>query len=193
MIKKLSAIAAILLGSVAIFLSFYFKIFLSTWWVAVLIVGILVLIVGLYQFKTYFFKKSTTDEKEKPQYRRKKTIMSRQEMEFYEILKSLFAEKYLILPQMPLIGVIDKLTQTSYRNELFRVVDFCLVEPNTYAPLILIELNDSSHKRADRIERDRKVTEICEAASMPLVTFTSVDYRDVPTVRKTIIKNILKK
>lgn len=134
------------------------------------------------------------EEKIPPEYRRKKTVLSRSEWEFLQILKGILSpDKYDIDIQVPLVAVIDKLTQTSYRNELFRVADFLIVDCVTYSPLLLIELNDASHERADRAERDRKVNEICERAGMPIVTFSQQEARDPNFIKKTISKNILRK
>lgn len=117
-------------------------------------------------------------------YRRKDTYISRAEWEFLHILRNLLPE-YEVCPQAPLVAVVDK-PGAAFRNELFRVVDYVVVEPISYKPLVLIELNDASHRRADRIERDRRVAEICADAGIPLVTFTAADTRDVPAVRKTL-------
>lgn len=96
-------------------------------------------------------------------------------------------------PQVALASVIDKRTQNTYRNELFRVADFVFTDKVRYAPLLLVELNDASHLKADRIERDRKVREICERAGLPIVAFTMAESRDFGLVKRTVLKNILKR
>lgn len=62
------------------------------------------------------------------------------------------------------------MSAASYRNELFRVVDFALFDRNTLKPLLIIELNDASHNRADRKERDEKVKCIAERAGLGVLT-----------------------
>lgn len=127
------------------------------------------------------------DAKPLADYRRKKALLSAPEWDLYRILKSLCPEnRYQVLPQQSLLSVIDKLSQTSYRNELFRLIDFCIMDARTSAPLLLIELNDASHNRADRVERDRKVNAICDKAKMPLVTFTLAESKDMGFVKKQI-------
>lgn len=135
----------------------------------------------------------TETAKPLPEYRRKSRMMTAPETDAFMLLRELFGEKYEIFPQTALHTVIDKLTQNSYRNELFRVVDFAIADKNTFAPLILIELNDSSHMRADRAERDRKVREICDRAGLPLVCFTPAEFRDAGYVKATVKRNMLKR
>jgi len=43
------------------------------------------------------------------------------------------------------------------------------IQPNTLKPVFVIELDDSSHKRPDRIERDSFVKKVFEEARIPLV------------------------
>lgn len=125
-------------------------------------------------------------------YARKKTLMSPCEYEFYQLLCGIRPEKYTVLPQMALVSVIDKVTNNSYRNELFRIADYCFVDKTTFAPLLLVELNDSSHLRADRVERDEKVNAICAAAGLPLLTFWTKDDNTFDSVRRAVERNILK-
>lgn len=60
-----------------------------------------------------------------------------------------------------------------YRTATNRIdrkhVDFLLCDPNTLKPLLGIELDDRSHQRADRQERDDFVEHVFAAAQLPLV------------------------
>ncbi len=126
-------------------------------------------------------------------YRRKKAILTTTEIDFLAVIKSVVdLSRYDVAYQVPLVAVIDKVTNNSFRNELFRVIDYMIVDKISYAPLLLIELNDASHTRADRIERDKKVSAICANAKMPLITFDLSNCSDVSYVKKQIRANILK-
>lgn len=48
-------------------------------------------------------------------------------------------------------------------------VDFLICESREMKPLFAIELDDSSHNRSDRIERDAFVDEVFETAELPLI------------------------
>ena len=125
-------------------------------------------------------------------YERKKIMLTRPEYNFLQTLRGIAPDKYEVVPQVPLINVIDKKTNTAYRNELFRVCDYCFVDRDTFEPLLLVELNDRSHLRADRQQRDAKVAAICADAHMPLVTFWLDGDLSFGTVKRTVLKAILK-
>lgn len=48
-------------------------------------------------------------------------------------------------------------------------VDFVLCERDTFTPLLVIELDDSSHNRADRQARDDFKNNVLSAAGLPLL------------------------
>ena len=127
-------------------------------------------------------------DKERPlptKYAKKDCLMTPPEQALMQVLEGLFGARFRILPQIALISLVDKLNYTSYRNELFRVVDFVVVSPD-FVPLVVVELNDKSHLRADRRERDAKVAEILQKASLPLVVLTPENASDVAFVKRAV-------
>ena len=118
-------------------------------------------------------------------YAKKECLMTPPERALMQVLEGLFGARFRILPQIALVSLVDKLNYNSYRNELFRVVDFVIASPE-FEPLVVVELNDSSHMRADRRERDRKVAEILQKASLPLVVLTPDNVSDVAYVKKAV-------
>lgn len=123
-------------------------------------------------------------------YERKTAMLSRPEYNFLLLLRNIAPEKYEVVPQVALINVIEKKTNTVNRNDLFRVCDYCFVDRETFEPLLLVELNDRSHLRADRQERDAKVAAICRAAGMPLVTFWMDGDLSFASVKRIVLKAI---
>ena len=109
-------------------------------------------------------------------YRKKRSLMSAPEAETYrELCKILVGSRYAVFPQTALVSVIDKVSGGGFRSELFRVADFCVADARTFEPLLLIELNDASHKREERRLRDDKVNAICENAGLPVLTLSLGD------------------
>lgn len=109
----------------------------------------------------------------KPRYRKKDALLTKCEIEYHNALKNVLGEEYLLYPQINLASVITK-TGEGGRTELFRNADFGVFSKD-FEPLVLIEVNDASHERKDRIERDKKVNKICKKAGLPLVTFKTCD------------------
>ena len=201
--RKINSAISILLGIGLIILAAVLKNAIGAYFWIPLSIGTAITVFSVVEFANLARRTAAGGDRQRPEepepakippeYRRKSTLMTRAEVDAFALLRSLFGEKYEIFPQVPLVAVIDKLTQNSYRNELFRIVDFVIADGQTFAPLILIELNDSSHMRADRQERDRKVREICSRAGLPLVSFTPAEFADAGLVKSVVKKNMLKK
>lgn len=110
--------------------------------------------------------------------------MTNVELQYFRIINSYLGDRYIVLPQVNLASVIDKEDQ-GFRTELFRNVDFGVFDYN-YRPLLLIEINDNTHFRKDRVERDKKVNAICRRAKLPLVTFWTKDGIDPDKIVRTL-------
>lgn len=125
------------------------------------------------------------------EYQKKKSLMSPKESEFFVVLCSLIdLKRYIVLPQISLVSVIDKVKGGAFRNELFRIADYCIVDRRNYEPLVLVELNDASHKRDDRKLRDAKVNAICKDAGISILTVGLNEIHDERALRYLFKKYI---
>lgn len=106
-------------------------------------------------------------------YHIKATTITENEKYFLEIIKKHFGKDYDIRPQVPLSSIIEKEKdfENQYQNELYRVIDIGIFNKETTTPLLLIEINDNTHKRKDRQIRDAKLKNICDQANIKLITF----------------------
>lgn len=104
-------------------------------------------------------------------YELKTSLITPTEKEYLAVIQDILPKKYCLLPQINLASIINKIDNSKYRSELFRNIDAGIFDAKTYKPLVLIEINDSTHNMPDRRERDEKVRKICEEAGIPLVTF----------------------
>lgn len=114
--------------------------------------------------------KVSRDGKEADKYSSKQ-LMTETEKCFFSALTEIVGPDFIIQPQISLASIIKKESRKRYQNELYRNVDFGIIKRDTYELLLLIELNDKSHHEHKRIERDKKVKEICDLANIPLITF----------------------
>lgn len=133
------------------------------------------------------FKKKKIETNNKECLYIKKSFMTDNEKRFYSKLKNIETLGYKVIPQVNLASIITKQSDSRYNTELFRNIDFGIFD-NEYNLLLLIELNDSSHKQATRHERDLKVKRICESAKIKLIFF----YTSYPNEEDYIINRILK-
>lgn len=113
-------------------------------------------------------------------YEVKKTLMTPTERSFFEKLKKAIGDKYDIYPQVNL----DKIFRVKYQGNKYdfnaakwsidrRSIDFLVTIRETQRPYIGIELDDSSHLREDRIERDERVNALFSDNGMSLIRFNA--------------------
>lgn len=99
----------------------------------------------------------------------KKKLMTATEIKFFHAIKDSTPKGYVVLPQINLATIINRSDDHKYQNELFRNIDFVVFDLETN-PIVLIEINDNSHKEKDRWIRDKKVESICREADLPIIT-----------------------
>lgn len=114
----------------------------------------------------------------------KKPFMTKCEYEFYLRLLELEPE-YKVIPQINLATIIQK-TNGGYINELFKNIDFAIFDKDLKNVLLLIELNDNSHNKINRKDRDLRVKKICNDANIKLITF----YTNYPNEKVYVINRI---
>jgi len=105
------------------------------------------------------------------------SLLTAAEQKFYEALDAAIDGRFLILSK---VRVADLLTVTSangaaryrvFRSIACKHVDFVLAEAENLQPMAAIELDDSSHQRADRRLRDQLLDDLFEKAAFPLLRF----------------------
>lgn len=111
--------------------------------------------------------------------------MTNNERLFYNKIKCLEPE-YKIIPQVSLASIISKENNNKYYTDLFRNIDFAIFDTNLQEVLLLIELNDGTHKLKKRKSRDAKIKKICNAAGIPLLFF----YTKYPNEKDYVINRI---
>ena len=101
-------------------------------------------------------------------------FLSPAELNFFLNLKAVVGDSANIFSKVKLSDLFyakagDYGKNRSYTNKIDRKhVDFLLCDPKTLKPILGIELDDKSHQRADRQERDDFVNHVFEAAKLPL-------------------------
>lgn len=108
-------------------------------------------------------------------YRVRDDFLSPAEFSFFKILSSLGGSRLSIQSKVRLADVFFVARPNENRAYFSRIaqkhLDFLICDSVTMKPLLGIELDDSSHKRESRQERDDFVDQVFEAASFPLLRF----------------------
>ncbi len=108
-------------------------------------------------------------------YQKKEALLTAAECQFYVVLQGLAAvEKLDVFAKVRIEDVIEvrkgARSYQSHRNRISsRHLDFVLCDRQKTAPMLVIELNDSSHKRRKRQQRDEFVEKALEVAGIPLL------------------------
>jgi very-short-patch-repair endonuclease len=106
-------------------------------------------------------------------YRQRDDFLSPAEFSFYRVLASAIGNRAVICPKVNLVDVFYVARQQknqTYRNKIDRKhVDFLICDPNTMLPRLGVELDDASHGRRDRQQRDEFVDRVFKAAGLPLL------------------------
>jgi hypothetical protein len=107
-------------------------------------------------------------------YSSKGILLTNAEVPFFHLLRRMARDHLIIFPHVALRDLVSVVADQSeyftYFNKIDRKqIDFVLCEPESLKPVFAIELDDASHNRPDRRERDIFVETILEEAKIPLV------------------------
>lgn len=106
---------------------------------------------------------------------KKAYLLTNTEKKFYFVLSEILGNDYLIFSKVRIADLvylprgINNSDFYHYQNKVqSKHVDFVLCDKENIKPLLVIELDDSSHLRPDRIDRDLLVDRIFENAKLPI-------------------------
>lgn len=107
-------------------------------------------------------------------YESRKAIVTRSELRFYRSLRKAVLDDWEIFAMVRIADLLKVSEDTAKRRVwlnkiLSKHIDFVLCDPNTLQALVAIELDDVSHNRPERIERDKFVNLAFESAGVPLL------------------------
>ncbi|QHU90201.1 DUF2726 domain-containing protein [Candidatus Saccharibacteria bacterium oral taxon 488] len=141
-----------------------------------IIILIIIVVFGIIGAKT---NRRTTFSKPKTgeyAYTKKERIITQYELAFYQTLHEVVSG-CIIIPQAHLsIFLNHKVRGQNWSRAFSRIngksVDF-LICTNDMRPLLAIELDDITHNRPDRQQRDAFVNTVITSAHIPLLRFTA--------------------
>lgn len=123
-----------------------------------------------------FFKVQLREGQKFP-YRKKDYLLTITEKEFYNTLKQVVDKNNLLIfskvrleDLLWLPKGIDHKERFSLRNRIkSRHVDFVICDNQNIKPLLVIELDDSSHDKQSRINRDGFIDNVLDNAGLPIL------------------------
>jgi very-short-patch-repair endonuclease len=129
------------------------------------------------------------------EYKRKDHLMTGAEREFYNELLSIFDGEYYIFPQMQISRILDwRISGQNWRAALARIgqksVDYVFCDKNSTKPLLVIELDDSTHDLDARKERDSLVNAIFTRTGLPIIRARDVRNKSPEYIKRRITEVI---
>ena len=128
-------------------------------------------------------------------YRVKERLVTKAELRFYRALQKAAGKDFEIFAMVRIADILMVPPEHSQRRKwlgkiLAKHVDFVLCDPASLAPRIAIELDDSSHERPDRRERDEFVDHAFESAGLPLLRIKNNSSYDSAALRELIDEHL---
>ncbi|MCD9502149.1 DUF2726 domain-containing protein [Photobacterium phosphoreum] len=152
------------------------------------LVIIIVVIVGLIAFSAFTTgsssqapvpEKTQEETPTEPEYQYKKidSLVTTTELKFYKALVQATPSEYVVCPKVRIADVLDvgvtrkgnrKLWHRHFLKISQKHFDFVICNVSDMSFVCAVELNDASHNRKDRVERDEFVRMACESADVTL-------------------------
>ena len=109
-------------------------------------------------------------------YDKRPRLVTKAELRFYKSLVKAVQDDWTVFAMVRIADILVVPKGTNKRRTwlnkiLAKHIDFVLCDPGSLEPQVAIELDDSSHQRKDRQERDEFVDHAFESAGLPLVRF----------------------
>ena len=107
-----------------------------------------------------------------------KALMSPGELKFFRALEAAVGSDYRVFSKVRLADIVQP-AKTGDKRAWYAAfgvikskhVDFAVCDPDTLEFRLIVELDDKSHDRSDRAERDQKVDDILAQANIPILHF----------------------
>lgn len=126
-------------------------------------------------------------------YRGKKTIMTKAEIDLYNKLVQAFPT-LVFVPQVHLSALFDHKIKGQNWNAAFshingKSVDFVALDTHL-SVYFAIELDDYTHYRPERIQRDMEVNAIFRSAGVPLIRLNNSLFKTSSQIKKEVEKSL---
>lgn len=131
-------------------------------------------------------------------YTRHEKLFSAAERNFYFALKAAVGNRYTIFGKVRVADLVKVTRKTNDKRgyrALARIaqkhVDYVLCDPNTLAIVCVVELNDSTHNRKDRIERDHFIGAVFKHIGLPIAWVKARAAYETQTIASAIDEALL--
>ena len=168
--------------------------YIVSWSIVICIfIGIAYIFKGIGKIKQAENSNENNSQIKKSQYKyyAKSYVMTSRDNECFKILNEIFSSKWFVVPQVHLSALLDYRVKGQNWNAAFRhingkSVDFVLIGKESYKVICVIELDDSTHSRSDRIERDAEIERMFKESRIPLARICRFESMTKSEIAKVI-------
>lgn len=122
----------------------------------------------------------------KNKYVKKDYLLTQTELKFYKILKQITDEMNLtICTQVALYEIIKNIEYKDFNKIKSKTIDFVITEPNLKIKFC-IELDDYTHNKKNRIERDTFVNKLFEDLNIKLIRIPVKNFYNIDELKNKI-------
>lgn len=159
----------------------------------IILIGMVYIFKGIGKIKQAEDSNENNSQIKKSQYKyyAKSYVMTSRENECFKILNEILSSKWFVVPQVHLSALLDYRVKGQNWNAAFRhingkSVDFVLIGKESYKVICAIELDDSTHNKPERKERDVEIERIFNQARIPLARISKFESMTKPELAKVI-------
>ena len=119
-------------------------------------------------------------------YNRKKYLLTQQELKFYKLIKNITDKYNLILfSQVTLYEIVTSKNIKDFNKIKSKTIDFVITDINTQIKLC-IELDDTTHIKENRQERDKFIEELFKELDIKLIRIPVQSYYNLKDIEEKI-------
>lgn len=142
------------------------------------LIGILVVVIAIYLIIQFIAFKIAKVKKYggAKYYSHKPNLITTAERIFIQKLSKQLPDNIMVCPQVRMADVLvvsDKVNKKNFKKFFYKIssksIDFVFCDKDTFEIRCCLELDDPTHNRKDRVERDEMVNQAFFDAGMPLI------------------------
>lgn len=126
-------------------------------------------------------------------YAKEPFLLSAAERSFLGALEQSTGDAYRIFSKVRVADVVGvkkgtdrRIWQSAFNRISSKHFDFVLVKPDNFSVVAAIEIDDKSHKKTDRMDRDDFIDNVCQAADLKLIRFEARSGYSTNEIRQQI-------
>ena len=156
-----------------------------------LVVVVIVLALVVIIFRQLFRRRQ-------PRYIPREYLFTATEWRFAQALQAAIGREYFMMGKVRIADLLaveshPKIKRSDWMSRFAKIsskhIDFVLIDPETGKVVCCIELDDKSHQRADRIERDIFVNGAFKQAGVPLLRIPTQSSYDIQALQRDIAQS----